>query len=80
LYYSNQLVKQWFRSSFRDTSLGFIAREILHELGPETYNGGYLACTGAPDYIGTEWYRCDLIPVKDVEVPKELLVLELLQT
>jgi hypothetical protein len=56
-----------------------IPREIREVLGMEIYNGGYLSATPSNGH-GTEWYRCDLIPVRDVEVPKELRMLELLQT
>lgn len=74
LYYANQLLKQWWRGN---TSMSGIPREIMEVLGREIYNGGYLSCT-PNNHHGTEWYRCDLIPVRQEDVPKELLVLELL--
>lgn len=74
LYYANQLLQQWWRGN---SSLSGISREIMEVLGREIYNGGYICCTPGNRY-GTEWYRCDFIPVRQEEVPKELLVLELL--
>ena len=43
-----------------------------YQLIEEVYNGGYL--------IGSsrKWYRCDLTPVLDEDVPKELKTLALL--
>lgn len=76
LYYAQQLVQQWWRSS-HFSSLGGIPSDIREAHGLEVYNGGYISCTPGNGH-GTEWYRCDLIPVLDAEVPKELRLLELL--
>ena len=76
LYYSNQLVEQWWRSS-HFSNLSGIPRLVRENHGIEVYNGGYLACTPY-NHNGTEWFRCDLIPVLLGDVPKELLALELI--
>ena len=62
VFYANQLYKSV--EVDRDYS--------LIDLGPEVYNGGYL--------IGSsrKWFRCDLTPVLDEDVPKELKLLALL--
>jgi hypothetical protein len=76
LYYANQLIRQWARLSHPTYS---ISREILEDLGREIYNGGYV-CSTTVNNNGTEWFRCDTTPVLLGDVPKELLLLELLQT
>lgn len=76
LYCDNQLLDQWWRSS-HFSNLSGIPKLVRKDFGMEVYNRGYLACTPY-NHNGTEWFRCDLIPVRQEEVPKELLVLELL--
>lgn len=70
LYYANQLVDT-FEERYPSLS------EYLHiSWGLEVYNGGYLHCY---DFKGnSEWYRSDMTPVLPQDVPKELIVLELL--
>ena len=67
LFYADQLYGSWSAGSFT----------FLHDIPPEIYNGGYLL---HPGFIttGVRWYRCDLTPVRDEYVPKELKMLVLL--
>lgn len=70
LYYANQLVQEF---GVRFPSLS----QYLHtNWGLEIYNGGYLHCYGPKGK--SEWYRPDMTPVLLQDVPKELIVLELL--
>lgn len=70
LYYANQLVQE-FEDRYPKLS------QYLHtNWGLEVYNGGYLHVY---DYgsVGT-WHRPDMTPVPIQDVPKELILLELL--
>ena len=76
LYSNNKRLHRWWRKSTY-SSLGGIPQDILDLFGRDIYNTGYLSVTPL-NRNGTEWYRCDLIPVREAEVPKELLLLELI--
>ncbi len=76
LYQGNKRLHRWWRGS-HFASLGGIPDDILENFGRDVYNTGYLSVT-PKNRFGTEWYRCDLIPVREAEVPKELLLLELI--
>jgi len=66
IFYAGQL-----HSSFPTGSEGLRGYRLAR-LGAEIYNGAYLF---APN---KKWYRCDLTPVLDEDVPKELKMLVLL--
>lgn len=71
LYYANQLV-QTFDHPFPKLD------QYLHtNWGLEIYNGGYIS-TYVSALDSYEWFRSDYTPVLPQDVPKELIVLELL--
>jgi hypothetical protein len=76
LYYANHLLDQWWRSS-HFTNFERLPRVIRERHGLEIYNGGYLSVKPGTS-TDIEWFRCDLTPVLRENIPKELLVLELL--
>ena len=70
LYYGTQLVEESDRPISMD--------QYLHtNWGLEIYNGGYIST-----YLSAtnryEWFRCDYTPVLPEDVPKELIVLDLI--
>lgn len=70
LYYANRLVMTG----------GVRQNETVrfHDLPPDIYNGGYIKYPDGHKFYPTGWSRCDTTPVLLEDVPKELLVLELL--
>lgn len=82
LYYANELIKEWnFETSLRtleDVYLGMIAHEILHRIGAEFYNGGYLRVRSAYHLRSRPWLRCDFTPVLDEDLPKGIRMLDLI--
>lgn len=70
LYYVNQLVATTKVREF----------ETVHFQGlpDEIYNGGYVKYPDGHEFYPLGWSRCDTTPVLLEDVPKELLVLELL--
>lgn len=70
LYYGNQLVQEYDYPIRMD--------QYLHtNWGLEIYNGGYIS-TYDPSTNSYGWFRCDYTPVLPEDVPKELIVLELI--
>lgn len=70
LYYANQLVDEF------EDRYPKLAQYLHTNWGLEVYNGGYLHVYDYGDV--STWYRPDLTPVLIQDVPKELILLELL--
>jgi hypothetical protein len=70
LYYANQLV---LTAAVRQNET-----MRFQGLPPDIYNGGYMKYPKGHNFYPSEWCRCDATPVLLEDVPKELLVLELL--
>jgi hypothetical protein len=72
LFYANQLVDEL---EYPDP-IGFnkLGRLVQSLYGHEIYNGGYLYAA-VSDSTPCRWWRCDLTPLLDDEVPKELRLL-----
>ncbi len=70
LYYAGQLVM--YMHCRQNETIRFSG------LSPEIYNGGYIKYPPGHKFYPDEWSRCDTTPVLRENVPKELLVLELL--
>jgi hypothetical protein len=72
VYYANQLVVIWHVHP----------REVLKfdPLETEIYNGGYIKYPEGHQLYPSGWARCDGTPVLLEDVPKELRVLELLNS
>ena len=70
LYYANQLVL--FMHCRQNETIRF------SNLPPDIYNGGYIKYPDGHNFYPSGWSRCDTTPVLLEDVPKELLVLELL--
>lgn len=77
LFYANQLIEEHPIKSVRDYRL-FVDLASLQK-NPEIYNGGYVFLRGVGWYQNdSAWYRCDMTPVLLEDVPKQLLLLNLI--
>lgn len=70
LYYANQLV---LTAAVRQNET-----MRFQGLPEDIYNGGYMKYPKGHNFYPSEWSRADSTPVLLEDVPKELLVLELL--
>jgi hypothetical protein len=70
VYYANQLI---ITSSVRQNET-----VRFQGLPPDVYNGGYIKYPEGHNFYPASWARCDGTPVLLEDVPKELLLIELL--
>jgi len=70
VYYANQVMLT--------TSVRQNETVRFQGLPPDVYNGGYIKYPEGHNFYPTCWARCDGTPVLSEDVPKELLVMELL--
>jgi len=72
LFYAGQLVEIFAPGKFT------MSQYTHSTWGWEVYNGGYVYGVFYPLAKSGAWYRCDLTPVLDADVPKELKALLLI--
>ena len=77
LFYADKLVMWQQLDPFpTNTVISSILRK--QDIREELYNGGYVQLQTNNFAVRSGWYRCDMTPVLDEDVPKTLKLLVLL--